>query len=35
VKVVLNNIAVVIFKCDDDDQCAWHRMCMKITYTHY
>jgi hypothetical protein len=33
VKVVLNNIALVIGKCDDDDQCAWRRMCMNITYS--
>ena len=35
-KVVLNNIALVISKCDDDnddDQCAWHRMCVNITYS--
>ena len=31
-KVVLNNIALVIRKCDED-QCAWHRMCVNITYS--
>ena len=30
VKVVLNNTALVIHRCDDD-QCAWRRVCVKIT----
>jgi hypothetical protein len=33
VKVVLNNIVLVIHKCDDD-QCAWPRMCVNVTYSH-
>ena len=34
VKVVLNNFALAIHKCDDDDdddQCAWHR---NIIYSY-
>jgi hypothetical protein len=34
VKVVFNNIALVIHKCDDDNQCAWLRMYVKISYIH-
>jgi len=34
VKVVLNNVALVIHKCKDGVQCAWRRMCVKITFTH-
>jgi hypothetical protein len=34
VKVVLNNIALVIDKCGNDDQCARRRMCVKIIYSH-
>ena len=33
VKVVLNNTALVIHRCDDD-QCAWRGVCVKITYSH-
>ena len=32
-KGVLNNNALVIHKCDDD-QCVRNRMCLKITYSH-
>jgi hypothetical protein len=34
VKAVLNNIAMEIHKCDNDDQCARRRMCVKIIYSH-
>ena len=33
VKVVMNNIALVIHRCDDD-QCAWRGVCVKITSSH-
>jgi len=33
-EIVLNNIALVIHKCDYDDQYVWRSMCVNITYSH-
>jgi len=33
-EIILHNIALVIHKCDYDDQCAWRRMFVNIIYSH-